>query len=497
MASPLWAFFVFAFLVLLSTCAHAISATGQRVLVVFGSQDQSSRYSTFLNDLEKRGFQISQRRADESTPKLSVFDERRFDHIVFLADDVQKPAQDLAPQALVDFNKDGGNIVFAYSPAHSDWLHDLARQYSLEIAPKGERLVDHFRSVSKLDDGSHSTIAVDGQAAVAANDVVFSAATRNSLRESLLLLGDVSPHLVGSNPLALPLVSAPSTSYTAKESDGAVSWLGSEADLNIISAFQLKDSSSRVTFIGSKELLTDSLVKASNVKTPSSSTSNTANAALLDDLTAWTFQETGVLKVERRSHYRVRTSPTDVRESYEEPAQGGEAAMYRIKDTVRYSLDIAQHTREQGWVPAPKDLDIQVSLIMIDPFITATLAPQSSGNDDDDSSSKHISALDRSLAPLQSNSTTRYTAAFQLPDRLGVYTFRKHWRRPGWTFLDTRDVAPVRAFNHDEGPRFLPASWPYAAASFSTVAGFLAFTLIWLLSADKAEVAGDERKKTQ
>ncbi|CAO1616143.1 unnamed protein product [Parajaminaea phylloscopi] len=484
-------------LVCLVIPVQAISATGQRVLVVLGAKDQPARYSTLLADLDARGFQVSQRAVDQAHPALASYDERQFDHIVFLADDVQKPPKDLAPQALVDFNKAGGNIVFAYSSDRQDWLRDLARQYSLELAPRSQRLVDHYAYADgkRLDDGSHTTVAVSGKEALVPNDVVFSPASLQSLQEDQpLLFGNASPHLVGASPLVLPLVSPSATSYTASDG-GALAWLGTEDGMSLVSAFQLKDSSARVAFIGSKDFLADDFINARGFKAASNDVKQTLNRAVLRDITAWTFQEKGVLRVERRSHYRVRASPDDVRESYEEPAQGGEAAMYRIKDTVRYSLDIAQHTEDLGWVPAPRDLDLQVSFIMIDPFITAKLAPQ--GSHEDESTDIASSALDRALAPQQSNSTTRYTTAFQLPDRLGVYTFRTHWRRPGWTFLDTKDVAPVRAFNHDEGPRFLPASWPYAAASFSTVAGFLLFTVFWLLTADREQQERIEQKKSQ
>lgn len=194
-----------------------------------------------------------------------------------------------------------------------------------------------------------------------------------------------------------------------------------------------------------------------------------------------------MLKVEKRSHFRARESATDIRESYEEPAEGGSAIMYRISDTVTYSLDISQHT-PRGWEPAPADLDLQVSLSMIDPFITSWLAPELP-------SSPASSPSSFDLSPPVSNATTRYSTSFKLPDRLGVYTFQTYWSRPGWSFIKTRDVAPIRAFNHDENPRFLPASWPYALGSFSTIASFLLFVALWVFAGEKSS-AGVKKEKT-
>lgn len=317
---------------------------------------------------------------------------------------------------------------------------------------------------------------------MSSDNVVFTEQTLSLAQSNPLLIGNAAPHVVGDNPLAFPILTPPSTSIT---SDGV---LGSEPNMAIASVFQLKQSSARVAFVGSKDALSDRLID-------NKGGDDSTNMLFMRDLTSWTFQSHGVLKVEGRSHYRVRNSPKDVREIYEEPLEGGSSSMYRINDIVRYSVDIAQHDPELGWIPATRDLDLQVSLIMLDPFITAKLSPQDVDDPDSTSASRRPpSDLDLSLAPLQSNSTTRYTTTFQLPDRLGVYTFRTHWSRPGWTFIDVKDVAPVRPFNHDEEQRFLPASWPYAAASFSTVVGFLVFVVLWLCGEDKEE---DKKLKTQ
>lgn len=388
---------------------------------------------------------------------------------------VPEPTNDLSPQSLVDFNKAGGNIVFGYSPSRADWFRDLAREFSLELAPAGHRLVDHFSQSSKSDGRlALPTRSETGESALVKDNAVFAgdaALAEEEKRGNAILAKDVAPHIVGDNPLAFPLVKPSSTSYLAG-SDGQPLWLGTDKDLSIISAFQLRDSSARVAFIGSQDLLSDDALL-------STSSSSNMNSALLTSLLTWTFQERSVLRIDRRTHYRVRSSPTDVREPYEEPAEGGSASMYRIKDNVRYAIDVAQHDPQLGWIAAPKDLDLQVSLNMIDPFITVKLAAE-------DEAAKTSLATQLPPAPAQSNITTRYSTTLRLPDRLGVYTFRLKWFRHGWTYFDdVKDVAPIRAFNHDEGERFLPASWPYAAASFSTIGGFLVFVVLWVLGGDE------------
>lgn len=220
--------------------------------------------------------------------------------------------------------------------------------------------------------------------------------------------------------------------------------------------------------------------------------------------------------MEGTSHERVRQSQTDIRESYEEfDAQDESQAkrvqnMYRIMDTVvspvwsrivmaevcathlgnnlqTFNIDLSQHT-SAGWTPAPNDLDLQVSLVMLDPYVTmnltargqlATTAP-SSGNLSQNS-------LDRTPR------STRYSSTFRLPDKHGVYTFVVDWKRHGWSYVNTRDTTPVRPLNSDEHPRFLHAAFPYVAGAASTVTAFLLFSLLWITSDDQG--GKDKRKE--
>lgn len=185
--------------------------------------------------------------------------------------------------------------------------------------------------------------------------------------------------------------------------------------------------------------------------------------------------------MEATSHSRVKLHENDVRESYEEFDVTDEAGqhriqrMYRIKDTVTFNIDLAQHT-PTGWTPAPADLDLQVSLVMLDPYITTNLtaSPPKSVS----SSATQLRAEGDEGSPR----ITRYSTTFQLPDQHGVYTFIVDWKRHGWSYLHTRDTAPVRPFNHDEHPRGLHSAWPYVTGAGSTAVAFLAFCAIWMYS---------------
>ncbi|CAO1634580.1 unnamed protein product [Sympodiomycopsis kandeliae] len=467
-----------------------VSATGSRILILNSRSSPKSRFGAFSENLAAKGFELTWRDAATSEPKLTEYDERQYDHIVFLGTDQDKVASDVSPQSLVSFAKDGGNILFAFDSQRADWLRDLAREFSVEVTGKGETLIDHFHYAKSesLDDGTHSAIFVgadkDGAGGLVSHDAVISPETQDAALKTPLLFGKSAAHRIGGNPQAFSIVKPSSTSYTSTGGKNSeLNLLGTDDGLSLITSFQLKENSARVSFIGSLDFLSDDFVELQSATSSSgASHTDTLNAAVLNDVTLWTFQSHGVLKVTRRAHRRVRTSPTDIREPYEESADGSVAKMYRIKDTVTYGLDVAQFdSRSGGWIPAPADLDLQVKLIMIDPFITTNLTAQTTAS----TSSSDVDPLDN-LAD-QTKSSTLYTSTFTLPDRLGVYTFQTHWSRTGWSFINVKDITPIRAFNHDENPRYLPATWPYVIASFSTIGGFLLFVALWLFTSEKVE----------
>jgi len=151
-------------------------------------------------------------------------------------------------------------------------------------------------------------------------------------------------------------------------------------------------------------------------------------------------------------------------------------------------MDLSTFDSEAGWIAAPTDLDLQVSLVMLDPYITTSLSASPTENELTTLESDALSSL-----PAVTNTTTRYSASFKLPDRHGVFTFSVKWSRNGWSYVSTKDTAPVRPFNHDEHPRWLSSAHPYYAGAWSTVVAFLVFSTIWIMTAEK-EMKGEGKK---
>lgn len=52
-------------------------------------------------------------------------------------------------------------------------------------------------------------------------------------------------------------------------------------------------------------------------------------------------------------------------------------------------------------------------------------------------------------------------------------------------------VAPIQ---HDRHPRFLSHAWPYYTGVFSTIAGFLIFSVLWLNLNDKNDKKSNKKE---
>lgn len=456
--------------------ALAVSATGARVLAVV--EDSASK-SAYLAGLEMSGYNVEVKSAAElDDVRLFSYGERRYDHVVMAAPRVKMFPETLTAQDLVSFLEEGGNMLVALSPRLSESWRDWAREFGLEFGERGTQLVDHLRYDAALDAGDHTAVRVGGApgpldaGGVVSNVGVFREETSQSA-DPLVFRGVA--HWLGANPLAFPLLLPPASAYQSEVPDlhaarprkleplhamphvltGADAH-ASETRASLASAVQLRANSARIVFLGSDELLDDALY---------GDATRPQQRRFVDDVSAWAFQSRGVLEVVRASHRRVRADEADVRPPYEE--SDGETSMYRIKDTVEYELSLRMYAN-QKWGPAPRDLDLQLSAVMLDPYVTVPLEGVRDGD------------------------ATTYRGRLRLPDRHGVFTLRVVWRRPGWSYVVREDVVPVRPFNHDEYPRMLSSSWPYVAGALSTMVGFVAFVALWLTMREP-----DATRKTQ
>jgi oligosaccharyltransferase complex subunit beta len=195
--------------------------------------------------------------------------------------------------------------------------------------------------------------------------------------------------------------------------------------------------------------------------------SSAANEEFCIELSKWVFGERGILRASDVTHIRKDGTPAEIllhqkerldlpASQFPEPEIAKNSQVYRIKDDILYSLVLEEYDEEKGgWVPYWTD-DVQMELVMLDPYERVTLE------------------CDRSSGQC----STYFTA----PDTYGIFKIRVMYRRPGLTVLKVHTQVSIRPFKHNEYERFIGSAMPYYAAVFSTMGAFFIFSFFFLYS---------------
>nr|CAG8547931.1 1116_t:CDS:10 [Entrophospora candida] len=391
---------------------EAKSTTGNHILVLLDKIDEKDLYASFFKSLKDRQYVLSYKITTDPSIQLFKFGERNYDHIINFSPKTKT--------SLIDFLKKGGNILLAASSDLSETVRDFAREFSIEFDQRDTSVIDHFNFDASADDGRHILIVADGFTNV---KTILS---RNVIEGPPVLFRGVG-HKVGTIPLLTKILWAGDTAYsfeTKKDQvvDEQPLVVGNEVGL--VTALQARNNA-RATFVGSLELFSDQFFNSKVQKFNSTEVyPKSGNEAFAKDLTEWSFQEKGVLKVVSRNHHKEgETEQLDI---------------YRIKDDIVYTIEISEYAN--GKWQAFDGKDVQLELIMLDPYIRTNLT------------SSPISIGDKSR---------KYIAHVKLPDVYGVFTLKVNYKRPGYTYIVDSTTVAIRPFRHNEYPRFITAAYPY------------------------------------
>jgi len=138
---------------------------------------------------------------------------------------------------------------------------------------------------------------------------------------------------------------------------------------------------------------------------------------------------------------------------YPDPEIARYSLVYRVKEEVTYSV-IIEELIDGEWVPFEAD-DVQLELVMLDPYIRTGLAHDGRG---------------------------KFSKTFMVPDVYGVYKFRVMYRRVGYSVIKLENQVSIRPFRHNEYERFIPSAFPYYASAFSMMAGFFVLGVVFLFT---------------
>ena len=223
-------------------------------------------------------------------------------------------------------NKEGNVLLTLTGTSQtSNAINSLLVQLEINLADdRSAVVVDHF--------------AYDVQSAAEKHDVLVlprPVPLRNDTKaffsgDGVLAIPHAAPQTLSQDsPLVAPILLAPDTAYRynpREEEDGLeqhVTATGSQ--LALVSAMQARNSA-RLTVLGSVESLSDEWFSASVKKAGEKAASKTANRDFAKQLTAWTFKEVGVLKVNRIEHFLA--------EEEEEGVVNLNPTMYRVKNNI-------------------------------------------------------------------------------------------------------------------------------------------------------------------
>nr|POF07145.1 dolichyl-diphosphooligosaccharide--protein glycosyltransferase subunit wbp1 [Quercus suber] len=437
-------------LVGLLSVVSALSAAGNKLLVVIEEEAEKAKYSQFWSDLQQRGFQITYHSPKDTGLSLFQHGETAYSHLLLLPVKSKALGPALTPNLLVEFVNAGSNILLALSAEQAVpvAISSLLLELDISISPDRSSLtVDHFNYDSKSAADKHDVLVLSSAGLPRQNVKNFF-----SVDGLIALPRAVGQVLGNASPYLSPILRAPSTAYTynpKEEAEAIEDPFATGSQLSLVSAFQARNSA-RFTVLGSAEALEDKWFSAS-VKLPGDGKKDekTANQAFAQKLSAWTFKELGVLKVGEVQHYLN-----------EEPSSRPDLnpSIYRIKNKVHYSIAMSEWTMDH-WTPfkpAAGD-DVQLEFSMLSPFHRLNLLPSTT----------------------DTNSTI-YSADFKLPDQHGIFNFFVEYRRPFLTNVEEKRTVTVRHFAHDEWPRsfVISSAWPWISGIWVTVAGWVVFSAL-------------------
>ncbi|KAG0225470.1 hypothetical protein BGW42_004276 [Actinomortierella wolfii] len=410
----------------------ATSLTGPRALVLLDSLQDTDIYATFWKDLEEREYDISVNELS-STIELTKNGQRAYDHLLLLTPKMKTYPTGLSAKGIVEFIAAGGNLLVAGSPEMGTPMRELAREFDVEFDDKFTTVLDHFNYDSKLGQEKHDAIVVPTSSNMLKNDWIIPA---NKVADQSILFRGIAHSVNPSNQLLTSVLWAPDESYSWESlnlNEGAnrsPSLAGK--DTSLVSVMQARNNA-RIAFIGSIEMLSDEFFKAAK----------SGNRAFMEELTKWTFQEKSVLDVRNVDHYKT--------EDEETPAH------YRIKENMTYTIEISEYHDDEWW-PYIAD-DIQLELIMLDPYIRKTLDRVDVG---------------------EGSTLGVYTTTLQLPDHYGVFKFTVNYKRLGLSYIESVTTYGIHPFRHDQYPRFISQAKPYYTSAASMGVGFLVFSIVYL-----------------
>lgn len=420
---------------LLAVLPWALGAAGDRVLALIGSEDVRSTHSEFFKGLTDAGLKVDIRSHKDGALSLRNYDKWKYDHLVVFAPKASSFGGDVSKNSIVEFVDSGRNLILALGAGASDTVRSLAAEVGVEVDAKGTEVYDHF---------SHQAAGgADDATLVTTTAWVDSAAILGAEKPGApVLFRGVAQVVPFSSELVTVALSGEATAYShdPKKAVAEPPLLPAGGSAALVSLVQARNNA-RVMVAGSLDMFGDELFNAAvELAETGESFPKSGNRAFCLSSALWALQQRGVLDVSAPRHRKVSTGE-----------EGPE--LYRVEDEVEFEIDIFEV--EGGKRTPYKGDDVQVSFVMLDPYVRQPLAPGADGT---------------------------FRLRFKVPDVYGVFKYAIDYRHTGYSYINLQQVVPVRPFRHDEYQRFLLAAYPYYSSAVSTMVAFFLIGWVYLYS---------------
>ncbi|KAM7516285.1 hypothetical protein LguiA_005868 [Lonicera macranthoides] len=406
--------------------------TDRRILVLLDDWSLKSSHSIFFQSLQTRGFELDFKLAEDPDITLQRYGQYLYDALVLFCPTADRIGRNIDLAAVMEFVDSGHDLIVAADSNASDFIRNIAAESGVDFDEDPSAMVIDHTSYSVSETvGDHTLIASD--------DFIHSDVLLGSSKiEAPVLFKGIGHSLNPASSLVLKVLSASSSSYSANPNSKLLtppSLAGSA--ISLISVVQARNNA-RIMISGSLDMFSNRLFRSGVQKAGCTDKyGKSGNEQFVTELSKWVFHERGHLKAVNVRHHKV--------------GETNEPAIYRITDDLEYAVEIYEWSGRK-WEPYVAN-DVQVQFYMMSPYVLKTLSTDKKG---------------------------LYYTAFKVPDVYGVFQFKVEYRRLGYTSLSLSKQIPVRPFRHNEYDRFITTAFPYYGASFSTMAGFFIFSMLYL-----------------
>lgn len=411
----------------LTATATALQPPTNAVLVVFEEETVLKTHSRFIDSLTAIGKTIEVRPASAGSIDLSADGQYLYDAVVLLCPTAPKMEKKLPVGTLIRFVDSGRNLFVTAGHDFSDYTSKVAASIGVDLDSRKNKVTDHQKVFEKADDGTHTFIRAGG---LVRSRHLFG--DDNIKGEDIVFTGPGAT-LFTDNELVDNVIPGSGSCYSTDGSSKSMTKIPRVAGAACVLAAAVSTrTGSRASYFGSFEALSNNVFDKAGKQHEQAMTS----------FLAWTLGYRGVLRTQNLIHSSVENDGETPNE-------------YRVKDKIKFSIDVQEWDGDKGeWTAYVAD-DIQVEFAMLNPWVRQRLS-------------------------YTGNPRGTYTATIPVPDQIGVYKFNIQYFRPGVSPIMVSKVVPVRPYLHNEYERFILMASPYYAGSFSMLIGVFLMGLVVL-----------------